>query len=163
MRDMQIQVIRTDEDHRVALAEIEALWGAREGTDDGDRLEALVALVESYEARRWPLAIDPSFDPVDVLHFAIEELGHTIRAELTEILGSRSRVSEILSRRAPSTRIRGRARSGQGRSLREAVSEASRTGRCAARSWWRCRLAGCARAGAARRRPEEPPDGSDGR
>ena len=98
MRDMQIQVIRTDEDHRVALAEIEALWGAREGTDDGDRLEALVALVESYEARRWPLAIDPSFDPVDVLHFAIEELGHT-RAELTEILGSRSRVSEILSRR----------------------------------------------------------------
>ena len=95
---MQIQVIRTDEEHRAALAQIEALWGARDGTDDGDRLEALVALVESYETRRWPLAVDPSFDPVDVLRFAIEELGHT-RAELTQILGSRSRVSEILSRR----------------------------------------------------------------
>ena len=45
---MQIQLIRTDEDHRAALAEIETLWGAPEGTDDGDRLEALVALVDSY-------------------------------------------------------------------------------------------------------------------
>ncbi len=53
---MQIQVIRTDEDHRAALAQIEALSGAPDGTNDGDRLEALVALVESYEARRWPLA-----------------------------------------------------------------------------------------------------------
>ncbi len=95
---MQVQVIRTDEEHRAALAQIEALWGAGEGTDDGDRLEALVALVESYEARRWPLSVDASFDPVDVLHFAMEELGHT-RAELTPILGSRSRASEILARR----------------------------------------------------------------
>ncbi|HKN29020.1 MAG TPA: transcriptional regulator [Roseiarcus sp.] len=95
---MQVQVIRTDEDHRAALAQIEALWGAPDGTEDGDRLEALVALVESYEARRWPLAVDPPFDPVDALHFAMEELGHT-RAELTQILGSRSRVSETLSRR----------------------------------------------------------------
>ena len=95
---MQIQVIRSDEDHRAALAEIETLWGAEQGTDDGDRLDALVALVESYEARRWPVVVDPSFDPVDVLRFAIDELGHS-RAELTDILGSRSRVSEILGRR----------------------------------------------------------------
>lgn len=95
---MQIQVIRCDEDHRAALAEIEGLWGADPGTDDGDRLEALVALVENDEARRWPLAVDPSLDPVDVLRFALDELGHS-RAELTEILGSRSRVSEILGRR----------------------------------------------------------------
>lgn len=95
---MQVQVVRTDEEHRAALAQIEALWGAGEGTDDGDRLEALVALVESYEARRWPLAVDASFDPVDVLRFAMEELGQT-RAELTQILGSRSRASEILARR----------------------------------------------------------------
>jgi HTH-type transcriptional regulator/antitoxin HigA len=95
---MQIQLIRTDEDHRAALAEIETLWGAPEGTDDGDRLEALVALVDSYEARRWPLVVDASFDPVDVLQFAVHELGHD-RAELARILGSRSRASEILGRR----------------------------------------------------------------
>lgn len=95
---MQIQITRTDEDHRAALARIEALWVARDGTDDGDRLDALVALVESYEAKRWPLGVDPSFDPVDVLNFAIGELAHT-RAQLTQILGSCSRASEILARR----------------------------------------------------------------
>jgi HTH-type transcriptional regulator / antitoxin HigA len=77
---MQIQLIRTDEDHRAALTEIETLWGAPEGTDDGDRLEALIALVESYEARRWPLVVDASFDPVDVLQFAVHELGHDSEA-----------------------------------------------------------------------------------
>jgi len=95
---MHIGSIRTDEDHRRALAEIEALWGAPEGTEEGDRLEALVALVDNFEAKRWPVAVDPSMDPVDVLQFAIDELGHD-RAELTRILGSRSRASEILGRR----------------------------------------------------------------
>lgn len=58
----------------------------------------LLALVEIYEAKRWPIDIDESFDPIDVLGYAIEELGHT-QAELADILGSRSRASEILSRR----------------------------------------------------------------
>ena len=95
---MDIRPIRTDEDHRAALAEINACWGAPEGTEDGDKLDVLVALVEIYEARRWPIEVSESFDPVDVLHYAIEELGHT-QAELAELLGSRSRASEILSRR----------------------------------------------------------------
>jgi HTH-type transcriptional regulator/antitoxin HigA len=95
---MEIRPIRTDKDHRAALAEINACWGAREGTKQGDRLDVLLALVEIYEAKRWPIAIDEGFDPIDVLTYAIEELGHT-QAELGELLGSRSRASEILSRR----------------------------------------------------------------
>ena len=95
---MDIRPIRTDKDHRVALAEIDAGWGAPEGTEAGDRLDVLLALVEIYEAKRWPIDIDESFDPIDVLGSAIEELGHT-QAELAEILRSRSRASEILSRR----------------------------------------------------------------
>jgi HTH-type transcriptional regulator/antitoxin HigA len=58
----------------------------------------LVALVESYEARRWPIDEHENFDPIDVLNHAIDELGHT-QAELAELLGSRSRASEILARR----------------------------------------------------------------
>ena len=58
----------------------------------------LLALVEIYEAKRWPIDIEESFDPIDVLNYAIEELGHT-QAELAELLGSRSRASEILLRR----------------------------------------------------------------
>jgi HTH-type transcriptional regulator/antitoxin HigA len=95
---MDIRPIRTDRDHRAALREIEACWGAEEGSEKGDKLEVLVALVESYETRRWPIDGDKNFDPVDVLHYAIEELGHA-QSELAELLGLRSRASEILSRR----------------------------------------------------------------
>lgn len=95
---MEIRPIRTDEDHRAALAEIDRYWGALEGTEEGDRLDVLLALVEIYEEKRWPIDINENFDPVDVLNYSIEELGHT-QAELAELLGSRSRASEILSRR----------------------------------------------------------------
>jgi HTH-type transcriptional regulator/antitoxin HigA len=93
-----IRPMRTDRDHRAALAEIEACWGAPEGTEEGDRLDVLVALVESDEAKRWPIESNESFDPIDVLHHAIEEFGHS-QTELADILGSRSRASEILTRR----------------------------------------------------------------
>jgi len=73
-------------------------WGAPEGTEEGDKLDVLLALVEIYEARRWPIEIDATFDPIDVLRYAIDELGHT-QAELAELLGSRSRALEVLSRR----------------------------------------------------------------
>jgi HTH-type transcriptional regulator/antitoxin HigA len=74
---MEIRPIRTDKDHRAALAEIDANWGAAAGTDAGDRLDVLLALVEIYEARRWPIDVDERFDPVEVLNYAIDELGHT--------------------------------------------------------------------------------------
>jgi HTH-type transcriptional regulator / antitoxin HigA len=99
---MNVHPIRTDDDHRRALAEIEKLWGAREGTSDGDKLDILVTLVEIYEERRWPLKSRRRFDPIDVLHYAIDELGHT-QTDLARILGSRSRASEILARRRPLT------------------------------------------------------------
>lgn len=93
---MNIRPIRTGKDHRAALAEIEACWGAPAGSDKGARLDVLVALVESYEAKRWP--VRDNLDPIDTLLFAIEELGHS-QAELAQLLGSRSRASEILARR----------------------------------------------------------------
>ena len=99
---MDIRPIRTDEDHDSALAEIEKLWGATVGTPAGDKLDILVTLVEAYEERRWPLKSRRRFDPVDVLRYAIDELGHT-QAELAKILGSRSRASEVLARRRPLT------------------------------------------------------------
>jgi len=99
---MEIRPIRSDKDHRLALAEIEKLWDADEGTPEGDKLDILVTLVENYEERRWPSKSRRRFDPVDVLHFAIDELGHT-QTELGKLLGSRSRASEILARRRPLT------------------------------------------------------------
>jgi len=99
---MDIRPIRTDKDHRAALAAIETLWGAPAGTAAGDTLDILVTLVEAYEERRWPLRNRRRFDPVDVLRYAIDELGHT-QAELAAIVGSRARASEVLARRRPLT------------------------------------------------------------
>ncbi len=95
---MEIRPIRTDKDHKAALTEIESSWGAPESSEQGDKLDVLLALVEIYEAKRWPIDLGKRFDPIDVLNYAIDELGHT-QAELAELLKSRSRASEILSRR----------------------------------------------------------------
>lgn len=97
---MEIRPIRNDEDHIAALQEIEKLWGAAVGTEEGDKLDILATLVEKYEESRWP-SVD-SADPIDLLNYAIEELGHS-QAELAELLGSRSRASELLNRKRPLT------------------------------------------------------------
>ena len=92
---MEIRPIRTDDDHAAALAEIERLWGADVGSAEGDLLDVLATLVEAYEQKRWPV---PVADPVEVIEFAISDMGHS-RAELGRLFGSRSRATEILQRR----------------------------------------------------------------
>jgi HTH-type transcriptional regulator/antitoxin HigA len=52
---MEIKPVRTKADHRAALKEIEALMSARQGTPEGERLDVLVTLVESYERKRFPM------------------------------------------------------------------------------------------------------------
>jgi HTH-type transcriptional regulator/antitoxin HigA len=95
---MDIRPIRTDDDHAAALREIDRLWGAPLGTEDGDKLDILITLVARYEETRWPIKAPTKWTPIDVLRYAIDEMGHT-QAELADILGSRSRASEVLSRR----------------------------------------------------------------
>jgi HTH-type transcriptional regulator/antitoxin HigA len=51
---MDIRPIKTDADHDAALRKIERLWGAPEGSQEGDRPEVLVTLVEAYERTRFP-------------------------------------------------------------------------------------------------------------
>lgn len=53
---MSIHTIRTERDYEAALAEIERLWGAKPCTADGDRLDVLLILVESYEAKNHQIA-----------------------------------------------------------------------------------------------------------
>lgn len=92
---MDIRPIRTHADHEAALREIERLWGAPAGSPEGDKLDVLATLVDVYESAQWP--VDAS-DPVDLLRYLIEDAGHT-QQELAEIIGSKSRASEILGRR----------------------------------------------------------------
>lgn len=95
---MEIRPIKTDDDHRAALAEIERLWGADEGSLDGDRLDVLATLVEAYEERRWPIA---ELDPVEAIEAAMAYEGRS-RSDLAKMIGQ-SRATEILQRRRPLT------------------------------------------------------------
>src|SRR6476469_7537684 len=86
---MDIHPIRNERDHARALKRVEKLWGARAGTPAAEELEVLATLIDSYEARH---------HPIDAILFRMEQMGLT-RADLVPIIGSRSRVSEVLNRR----------------------------------------------------------------
>ena len=91
---MQLKPIKTDADHEAALLEIERLWGATEGTADGDRLEILITLAEAYEEAHFPMDMP---DPIEAIKFRLEQQGVDKKA-LIGILGSRTRVYEVLRR-----------------------------------------------------------------
>jgi HTH-type transcriptional regulator/antitoxin HigA len=96
---MEIRPIRTDNEYRAALKEIERLWGAGSGTAEGDYVEVLATLVEAYEARHHPI---PAPDPIAAIEFMMEQKGLT-RRDLEPAIGSRGRVSEVLNRKRPLT------------------------------------------------------------
>ena len=73
--------------------------GAAADTPEGERLEVLVTLVETYEARRWPLEAP---DPVVMIEHAMEASGYR-QKDLAAVVGSQPHASEVLSRRQPLT------------------------------------------------------------
>ena len=79
------------------MAEIERLWGAEEGTVEGNHLDVLLVLVEAYEAKNHP--IDPP-DPIEAIMFRMEQMNLT-RKDLESMIRSRERVSEVMNRRRP--------------------------------------------------------------
>jgi HTH-type transcriptional regulator/antitoxin HigA len=91
----EIKPIRSEADYEVALREVERLWGARSGTPEGDRLDVLATLIDAYENEHYP--VDPP-DPIEAIIFRMEQQGLT-RKDLEEILGSRTRIAEVLNRR----------------------------------------------------------------
>src|ERR1700687_1076482 len=91
----KVRPIRTKRDHEAALKEVERLWGAKAGTRDGDRLDVLATLIDAYEAKQYPM--DPP-DPIEAIKFRMEQQGLT-RRNLEGIIGTRTRVAEVLNRR----------------------------------------------------------------
>ncbi len=89
---MQMKPIKTKADHAAALREIERLWGAKESTPDGDRLDVLSTLVEAYEEAHFPIDMP---DPIEAIKFRLEQQGEDKKA-LVGIIGNRTRVYEVL-------------------------------------------------------------------
>jgi HTH-type transcriptional regulator/antitoxin HigA len=91
----EVKPIRTKRDYEAALKEVERLWGAKSGTRDGDRLDVLATLIDAYEAEHYPM--DPP-DPIEAIKFRMEQQGLT-RRDLEEIIGTRTRIAEVLNRK----------------------------------------------------------------
>lgn len=97
--DLVIKPIRSERDHREALAQIERLWGADPGTREGATLDALATLVSVYEKEMFP--IGPP-DPIEAIRFRLEQSGKTER-DLEGIIGTRARVWEVMNSKRPLT------------------------------------------------------------
>src|SRR5579872_5323413 len=91
----EVKPIRTKRDYEAALKEVERLWGAKAGTRGGDRLDILATLIDAYEAEHFPM--DPP-DPVEAIKFRMEQQGLT-RKDLEPLIGTRTRVAEVLNRK----------------------------------------------------------------
>ncbi len=92
---IQVKPIRTKEDYREAVARIEKLMSAEFGTPEGDELDVLATLVDAYEAKHFPMDAP---DPVAAIEFMMEQQGLT-RKDLEPMIGSRARVSEVMTRK----------------------------------------------------------------
>src|ERR1051325_7835759 len=90
-----VKPIRTRRDYESAMRAVKSLWGARAGTPEGDRLDVLATLIDAYEAEHYP--IDPP-DPIEAIKFRMEQQGLT-RRDLEDIIGTRTRIAEVLNRK----------------------------------------------------------------
>ena len=90
-----VKPIRSKADYRAAMVAIGRLWGAKRGTRDGDRLDVLATLIDAYEAEQDPM--DPP-DPVEAIKFRMEQQGLS-RKDLEPLIGTRTRVAEVLNRK----------------------------------------------------------------
>jgi HTH-type transcriptional regulator/antitoxin HigA len=94
-----VKPVRTEAEHDAALVEIQNLWGSAPGTAKGDKLDVLIALVESYERRQPQMK---AADPIELIRFQMQERGLQ-NSDLAHVIGPANRVSEVLNRRRPLT------------------------------------------------------------
>ena len=92
---MNIRPIKTEKDYDKALERLEHIFDAKQGTKEGDELEILSILIEKYEDEYYPIDLP---DPIEAIKFRMEQLGLK-QNDLTEVIGFKSRVSEILNKK----------------------------------------------------------------
>ena len=96
---MDIKPIRTEADYRATLREIETLMMATMDAPEGDRLDVLVTLVETYERAHFPMDLP---DPIEAIKFVMEQRGLSPK-DLEPAIGRLNRVYEVLNRTRPLT------------------------------------------------------------
>jgi HTH-type transcriptional regulator/antitoxin HigA len=92
---MALKLIKTNKDYQNALLRLETIFDAKPGSAEGDELEVLGMLIDAYEKNHFPIALP---DPIEAIKFRMEQLGYT-QSDLANVVGLKSRASEILNRK----------------------------------------------------------------
>lgn len=92
---MKILPIRNEKDYQKALNRLEDIFDANKGTEEGDELEILSILIDQYEKVNFPIGMP---DPIEAIKFRMEQMGMN-QKDLAEVVGFKSRVSEILNKK----------------------------------------------------------------
>lgn len=92
---MNITPIRNEQDYQNALDRLEVIFDAKKGTPEGDELEILSILIDKYENENFPIDMP---DPIEAIKFRMEQMGMN-QKDLAEVVGFKSRVSEILNKK----------------------------------------------------------------
>jgi len=92
---MDIKPIKTETDYQNALKRLEVIFDALPNTAEGDELEVLGVLIDSYEKINSPIDMP---DPIEAIKFRMEQLNYN-NHDLAQIIGLKSRVSEILNKK----------------------------------------------------------------
>ncbi|HCY00124.1 MAG TPA: transcriptional regulator [Bacteroidales bacterium] len=92
---MKILPIRNENDYQKALSRLEDIFDAQKGTEEGDELEILSILIDRYENENFPIGMP---DPIEAIKFRMEQMGMN-QKDLAEVVGFKSRVSEILNKK----------------------------------------------------------------
>ena len=92
---MNISPIRNEKDYQNAIVRLEQIFDAKKGTEQGDELEILSILIDQYENENFPIGMP---DPIEAIKFRMEQMGMK-QKDLAEIVGFKSRVSEILNKK----------------------------------------------------------------
>ena len=92
---MTLKPIKTEQDYNQVLERLEDIFDAEPNTKEGDELEILGILIEKYENENFPIELP---DPIEAIKFRMEQLNYS-QNDLAEVIGLKSRASEILNKK----------------------------------------------------------------
>lgn len=92
---MRLKLLKTEQDYELALKRLEHIFDAEPDTPEGDEAEVLSILIEKYEDEHYPIE---SPEPLEAIKFRMEQLGIN-KSRLGEIIGHKSRVSDIFNKK----------------------------------------------------------------
>lgn len=92
---MNIKPIKSESDYFLALGRLSELFDAPIGTPESDEADILGIIIDEYEKKHHFIEAP---DPIEAIKIRMEDM-QLKQADLAEIIGGKSRVSEILNRK----------------------------------------------------------------